>query len=268
MWQPRRAVSRSLAELPGEASRGWAGDADRPGMRLRGFAAGAVPVTWGAESSETPFELGRLGTITACQGCGHPLGGLGGTVGETRVPADTKAPCLSERRAAETAEPPRRSRTATGTHSSPCGQSLGAALVVRAWEREHTLDAHDGKKSPAGPCAEPVPRSRLSAREKRLAKPGKIVWPWRSAPGGYCAPCQKEQSPAEIAELPGRSRTATGRKFSALRSMPGRRRTSRTLMTARQSRAGTLTRTRCSAAAERAPRGCGTAGETRKDHPA
>jgi hypothetical protein len=100
------------------------------------------------------------------------------------------------------------------------------------------------------------------------AKPGKIVWPWRSAPGGYCAPCQKEESPAEIAELPGRSRTATGRKFSALRSMPGRRRISRTLMTARQSRAGTLTRTRCSAATERAPRGCGTAGETRKDHPA
>src|SRR5712692_924991 len=26
-------------------------------------------------------------------------------------------------------------------------------LAVRAWEREHTLDAHAGKKSPAGPLS-------------------------------------------------------------------------------------------------------------------
>src|SRR6266516_2592479 len=113
-----------------------------------------------------------------------------------------------------------------------------------------------GKKSPSGPLSRI--RSSIATEgplETAWRNPGKIVWPWRSAPGGYCAPCQKEQSPAEIAELPGRYRTATGRKFSALRSMPGRRRTSRTLMTARQSRAGTLTRTRCSAATERAPRG-------------
>jgi len=112
-----------------------------------------------------------------------------------------------------------------------------------------------GKKSPSGPLSRI--RSSIATEgplETAWRNPGKIVWPWRSAPGGYCAPCQKEQSPAEIAELPGRSRTATGRKFSALRSMPGRRRTSRTLMTARQSQAGTLTRTRYSTAPERAPR--------------
>jgi hypothetical protein len=46
------------------------------------------------------------------------------------------------------------------------------------------------------------------------------------------------------------SRTATGRKPSGFRSVPGRRRTSGTHITARQSQPGTLIRTRCSTATE------------------
>lgn len=70
------------------------------------------------------------------------------------------------------------------------------------------------------------------------------------APGGYCGLCQLEQPHAVIAELSAHSRTATGRKSSGFRSMPGRRRTSGTHIAARQSRPGTLIRTRCSTATE------------------
>ncbi len=68
---------------------------------------------------------------------------------------------------------------------------------------------------------------------------------------GILGQCQNEESPAQIAELPGRSRTATGRKPSALRSMPGRRRTSWPRMTGKRSQAGALIRTRPTIATER-----------------
>jgi hypothetical protein len=68
---------------------------------------------------------------------------------------------------------------------------------------------------------------------------------------GILGPCHNEESPAQSAELPGCSPTATGRKVSALRSMPGRRRTNWPRITGRQSQAGALIRTRPTIATER-----------------
>ena len=129
-------------------------------MRLRGFAAGAVPVTWGAESSETPFELGRLGTITACSSARHPLGRLGGTVGATRVPADTKPV-------------PERTETCgdRGTSKTFPDGDWNAVQSLRSEPGSGStpLTRMTGKKSPAGPLS----RTRSSiATERSLETAG------------------------------------------------------------------------------------------------
>ena len=184
MLSPHRAVSRSLAGLPDEASRSWAGDPGRPGLRHRGGCCCRRTGGMGCRViPQTPFELGRLGTIAACQERGHPLGGLSGTVDETRVPANTKAPCLSERRPAETAEPPRRSRTATGTQSSPLRSEPGS--------RSTPLTRMTGKKSPAGPLSrtrssiatERSPGTAGETRQDRLALAVRAGWILCPMPG-------------------------------------------------------------------------------------
>ena len=174
-----------------------------PACGTQGVAAAAVPVTWGAESSRRhPLSLAGGGTITACQERGHPLGGLGGTVGETRVPADTEAPCLSERRPAETAEPPRRSRTATGTQSSsPLRSEPGSGSTP--------LTRMTGKKSPAGPLS----RTRSSiATERPLETAGET--PARSfGPDG----------PRRVDTVPHARKKSHLRRLRSFQDFPGRR---------------------------------------------
>ena len=101
----------------------------------------------------------------------------------------------------------------------------------------------------------PPPRSRRRQAPACAASAPPTANRQRAAFGlarrGILGPCQNEESPAQIAELPGCSRTATGRKVSALRSMPGRRRTNWPRITGKQSQAGALIRTRPTIATER-----------------
>ena len=100
-----------------------------------------------------------------------------------------------------------------------------------------------GRRNPFRP-GRVRPHRRVPDREP--ASPGRRAWR-----AGILGPCQNEESPALIAELPGSSRTATGRRSSALRSILGRGRTNWPRMTERQSRAGALIRTRPAIAFER-----------------